>query len=50
MKTEKKLKCKIDCGCKAKTKSKHQNGKGDTARPTKKSNYDKNYNKINWKK
>ena len=25
-----------------------QNGKGDTARPVKKSVYDKNYDKIDW--
>lgn len=37
------------CECKVKSK-KHQNGKGDTQRPTKKNQFNKNYESINWKK
>ena len=55
MKTEKKKKCKIDCGCKppkeARAKGckvKSRNGKGDKPRPSDKDAYDKNYEAINW--
>ncbi len=30
------------------SETKIQNGKGDKPRPTKKSEYDKNYDNINW--
>ena len=36
--------------CKTKSKHKHQNGKGDKPRPTDKSEYNKNYDNINWSK
>jgi len=50
MTTEKKVKCNVNCGCSPEVKAKHQNGKGDSPRPNKKNTYNKNYEKINWKK
>ena len=48
MKIKKKQKCKSDCGCPSKIKSKHQNGKGDKSRPVNPKKYNKNYGEIDW--
>ena len=50
MKTKQKKQCNVDCGCKPEVKSKHQNGKGDKPRPTNQSNYNQNYEKINFQR
>lgn len=38
------------CGCKSVNKTNNQNGKGDCPRPSKKQQYNKNYEFINWSK
>jgi hypothetical protein len=50
MKTKEKKQCKVNCGCDPvkKPKTNCSNGKGDKARPSDKSIYNKNYENINW--
>ncbi len=50
MKIKKKKQCNVDCGCPTGIKEDHKNGKGDQIRPTKKTQYNKNYEQINWSK